>query len=168
MFLIKRLTIDYFLIMFRHMRIILIEEFQKIVRQLGLLSSCPPSLIEYTMTCWKSVCHCLCLLAWSSRRILWSRFTDSLNWLLCLSVLEIWWACWIRGILYTFTGGIEHTCKLLRCDRSGLSCVKLCVLMRGYRIRFFWALMLAWLLFLTGLIMLVHRAVWAGLALDSF
>ena len=63
MFLIKRLTIDYFLIMFRHMWIILIEEFQKVIRQLGLLSSSPPSLIEYTMTCWKSVRHCLCLLA---------------------------------------------------------------------------------------------------------
>ena len=167
MFLIKWLAIDYFLIMLRHMWVLMIEEFQKIVWQLSLFSSCPPSLIECTMTRWKSVCHCLSLLTWPSRRILWPRLTDSLNRLLFFSVLEVWWTGWNWGILHTWTCSIEHILELLRWDRSGLSWVVLCVLLRRHWIRFIWVLLVAKLLFFIRSVMLVHRVVGAWLVLKS-
>ena len=165
MFLIKRLAIDYFLIMLWHLWVLMIEEFQKIVWQLSLFSSCPPSLIECTMSCRKSVCHCLSLLTWPTRWILWPRFSDSLSRLLIFSILEVWRTGWNRGILHTFTGGIEHIQELLRWDRGGLGCVELCVLLREYLIRNVWVLLVAKLLFFIRTMMLLHRVFGAGLVL---
>ena len=165
MFLIKRLSIDYFLIMFRHMWVFLIEKFQKIVRKLCLLTSCPPSLIEDMMTCWKSVCHCLSLLTWPTRRILRPWLSYCLSRLLFFSVLKVWRTGWNRGILHTIIGRIKHIYELSRSDRSDLGCVILCIWLRSFRIWFIWALVVTWLLFFVRSLVLVHRVAGARLVL---